>query len=355
MSGANDRAGVSEILTLTTYFAERERSRGRFLAEALLDLFEDRGIATSVMLRGIASFGPANVTRSDRSLSLSEDPPVTITAVDTAERITALADEVAGLVGRGVITLERSQVAAAALTGAGDTVQLSLHVGRRHRIAGVPGYVAVCDVLHRRGFAGADVYLGVDGTVDGVRRRARFFSRNGDVPLSIAGIGTRGQVATAIDELQTMLPDALFTIRPVTVCRDNGNALGAPTSEHARFQKLVVHTSEASGHHGQPIHRALIQRLKVGDHATGATVLRAIWGFRGTERPRGDRSVQLVRHVPVTTVILDTASNIAAAYPVIDELTEHEGLVTVESLQGMLETHAGRSLGTLDPGGDPDH
>ncbi|PRC51691.1 hypothetical protein C6A85_62760, partial [Mycobacterium sp. ITM-2017-0098] len=87
---------------------------------------------------GIASFGPANVMRSDRSLSLSEDPPVTITAVDTAERITALADEVAGLVGRGVITLERSHVVADALSDAGDMVHLSLHVGRRHRISGKP-------------------------------------------------------------------------------------------------------------------------------------------------------------------------------------------------------------------------
>ncbi|PRC46821.1 hypothetical protein C6A85_88115, partial [Mycobacterium sp. ITM-2017-0098] len=165
--------------------------------------------------------------------------------------------------------------------------------------------------------------------------------------------GTRDQAAAAISELRTALPDALFTIRPVTVCKDGGRVLGDPTSEHAPFQKLVVHTSEAARHDGQPIHRALIQRLKAADDATGATVLRAIWGFRGTERPQGDRSLQLVRHVPVTTVVLDTASNIAAAYPVIDELTEHEGLVTVESLQGMLETHAGRSLGTLHLGDDP--
>ncbi|PRC61444.1 hypothetical protein C6A85_08925, partial [Mycobacterium sp. ITM-2017-0098] len=80
------------------------------------------------------------------------------------------------------------------------------------------------------GFAGADVYLGVDGTVDGLRHRARFFSRNGDVPLSIAGIGTRDQAAAAISELRTALPDALFTIRPVTVCKDGGRVLGDPTS-----------------------------------------------------------------------------------------------------------------------------
>ncbi len=84
-------------------------------------------------------------------------------------------------------------------------------------------------------------------------------------------------------------------------------------------------------------------------------MLRAIWGFRGAEHPRGDRFLQLVRHVPVTTIILDTASNIAALYPIIDELTEHEGLVTVESLQGMLEVHPGQRLGTLDLGDGQHH
>ena len=98
---------MSTVLTLTTYFAERQRSGDRFLADAVLDLIERRRVGSSVMLRGIASFGPTQVIRSDRSLSLSEDPPVTITAVDTADRITALADEVATLIGRGVITLQR--------------------------------------------------------------------------------------------------------------------------------------------------------------------------------------------------------------------------------------------------------
>ncbi len=219
---------MSEILTLRAYFAERERSQGRFLAEALLDLFEDRRIATSVMLRGIAGFGPANVTRSDRSLSLSEDPPVTIGAVDTAERITALADEVAGLVGRGVITLERSHLLPAALTDTVDTMRLSLHVGRRHRIADAPGYVAVCDVLHRHGFAGADVYLGVDGTVAGQRRRARFFSRNGDVPLSIVGIGTGVRRPRRSTSCGQFCPTGCSRSGPVLVCKDDGHAPRPP-------------------------------------------------------------------------------------------------------------------------------
>ncbi len=349
MSGANDPAAVSEILTLRTYFAERQRHGGRFLAEAILDLFEQRQIATSVMLRGIASFGPTNVIRGDRSLSLAEDLPVTISAVDTSERITALADDVVALVDRGVITLERSSPLPDALADTDDTLRLSLHVGRRHRIAGGPAYVAVCDLLHRRGFVGADVYLGVDGTVDGRRRRAHFFSHNGDVPLSIVGVGTHRQAAAAIDELRAMLPGALLTIAPAVVCKSDGLPF-APPQEQGAFQKLRVHTSESSLFQGEPIHRALIARLKESGHATGATVLRAIWGFRGAQRPHGDRFFQLSRHVPVTTVIFDTAANIAATYRIVDTLTEHQGLVTVEPLPGMLEVHAGQRLGTLDLG-----
>lgn len=352
---------MSEILTLRTYFAERQRSEGRFLAEAVLDLFEQQHIATSVMLRGIASFGPANVLRSDRSLSLSEDPPVTLSAVDTAPRIRTLADDVAGLVGHGVITLERSDLHGGMRTDSDrdadldETVRLSLHLGRRHRIGGAPGYIAICDMMHRGGFAGADVYLGVDGTVAGRRHRARFFSRNGDVPLSIVGVGTRGQAATVVDEMRAVLPGAAITVGQATRRKDRGRSLSGPPAAPGVFQRLIVHTYETSRYRGRPLHRELIQRLRNSGRATGATVLRAIWGFRGTQRPQGDRWLQLARHVPVTTVIVDTAPNIAAIYPIVDAVTEHEGMVTVESLQGMLAVHATQSLGSLDPGDDRRH
>ena len=58
-------------LKLTTYFGERQRvvadnvRRPGFLADAMLDLFDTGEVATSVMLRGIASFGPRHVLRTD--------------------------------------------------------------------------------------------------------------------------------------------------------------------------------------------------------------------------------------------------------------------------------------------------
>lgn len=341
---------AGEILTLTAYFAERERTDGRFLAEAMLDLFGDHRVASSVMLRGIASFGPANVVRSDRSLSLSEDPPVTITAVDTADRILGLTDAVTAMTGRGVITLERGRqapVETAAFTDEGS-VRLTLHVGRRHRVGGRPGFLAVSEVLHRLGFVAAEVFLGVDGTVAGQRRRARFFNRNADVPLLISGVGTPAQAANAAAELAAILPGALVTTERIQVCKNAGQLLAEPRNAPVgQYLKLTVRTAEDSRHDGRPIHRELIRRLKAGDHANGATALRGIWGFRDNQRPHGDRLFQLARRVPVNTVMVDTPPSIMASFAIVDELTSGQGLVTCEVVPAMMALQHTQRRGTL--------
>jgi PII-like signaling protein len=46
-----------DCLKLTTYFGERERVQHAFLADQLLDIYGENGIATSVLLRGAAGFG----------------------------------------------------------------------------------------------------------------------------------------------------------------------------------------------------------------------------------------------------------------------------------------------------------
>ncbi|MGE0220076.1 DUF190 domain-containing protein [Mycolicibacterium sp.] len=340
---------MSGLATLTAYFAERERSGGRFLADAMLDLLGDRSIATGVVLRGIASFGPTNIARSDRSLSLSEDPPVVVCAVDTADRVTAVADELAALTTRGVVTLARGD----ARPGTG-WVRLSLYVGRGHRAAGTAGYVAACDVLHRCEFLGAEVMLGVDGTIAGQRRRARFFGGNADVPLLVSGVGRAEQAAAALDTLRQMWPDPLVTIEPVLVCKSGGRLLGTPADDGARWQKLTVRTAEDTLSDGRPIHRALIARLKDSAHASGATAVRGIWGFHttavGTETPHGDRFLQLTRHVPVTTVMVDTAPNIAASFEIVDALTERDGLVTCEPVPAAVAVDGPHRRGGLQLG-----
>lgn len=341
---ANKSASSTDILKLTAYFAERERAGGKFLAEALLDLFADRGVATSVMLRGIASFGPRNIVRSDESLSMSEDPPVTLSATDRPEVITALVDDVTALTGRGLITLERGRLASGAAAGAGnEATRMTVYLGRRQRAAGAPAYRTVTEVFHRLGFAGATVFLGVDGTVNGERRRAGFLSHNPDVPMFAVGVGTPDQAAAAGQELSRLLPDHLLTVERTRVVKRDGTVLAdlheLPTTDPdglTLFQKLTVYTFEDSRHDGHPIHRQLVRRLRESQHAAGATVLRGLWGYHGDHRPKGDRLLHIGRRVPVSTVIIDTPENIVRSFAIVDELTGRHGLVTSEIVPAMI-------------------
>jgi PII-like signaling protein len=352
------------FLKLTTYFGERQRAvadharRPGFLADAMLDLFDTREIAASVMLRGIASFGPRHVLHTDESLSLSEDPPVTIAAVDVESKISGLVDEVIAMTGHGLVTLERAR-----LVGAGDpleargddAVKLTVYVGRQERIGGVPAYRAVCDLLHRQGFSGGAVFLGVDGTAHGERYRAAFFSRNVNVPLMIISVGTAAQVAAVVAELNGTAPRALLTVERVRLCKRGGELFARPhrlpnTDDRGRplWQKLMVHTSEATGHGGLPIHRALVHRLLESGTARGATVLRGIWGFHGDHEPHGDKLFQLTRRMPVVTIIVDTPEWIARSFDIVDELTEDHGLVTSEMVPAVIAIAGPHRDGSTD-------
>ena len=341
---------MTDHLKLTSYFAERLRHGDRFLSDALLDLYGEHAVATSVVLRGIASFGPHHELRSDQSLSLSEDSPIAIAAVDSFDKMAGLADQVAAMMSRGLVTLERAHLGGYGSTP--DAAKLTVYVGRQDRADGRPAYRAVCEVLHRLGFAGASVFLGVDGTVRGQRRRARFVSRNIGVPVMIIAVGTGRQVTDALPELETLLREPLFTVERAQLCKRDGELLARPpalpaTDEQGRplWQKLMVYTSEAALHDGVPVHRAIVRRLFDSRSARGATVLRGIWGFNGDHTPHGDSWLQLARRVPVTTVVVDAPDRISASFEIIDELTRQHGLVTSELVPAMVSIDDGKRVG----------
>jgi PII-like signaling protein len=328
-------------LKLTSYFGERKRSGRRFLGDALMDLYGEQQLTASIMLRGAEGFGLKHHLRSDHSLTLSEDLPAVTIAVDTRERIEAVLDRTVEL-GPGLITLERARLLTGDITPVAlaeegyEATKLTVYLGRQQRVYRVPAFIAVCDLLHRRGVAGASVLLGVDGTAHGVRERARFFGRNAQVPIMVIAVGAGEQIARVLPELGGLLREPLLTLERVRVCKRDGQLLDTPhvlpsRDEHGMpfWQKLMIYTSEAALHHGQPIHRTVNRRLRATG-AAGSTTLRGIWGFHGDHAPHGDRPLQIGRHVPTVTVVIDSPDRIARSFAIIDELTSERGLVTSE-------------------------
>jgi PII-like signaling protein len=285
--------------------------------------------------------------RTDTLLTLSEDLPLTSIAVDERAKIEDTVDELSKLKHRGLITLERArllrgEVGPVELPGdLHEATQLTIYVGRQEQVYRAPAFAAICELLHRRGVDGATVLLGVDGTNHGQRTRARFFARNAEVPMMIIAVGKGKTIARVLPELGGLLHRPMISLERVRVCKRDGELIERPHTlpEEDRYgvplwQKLMVYTSERALYEGEPVHRALVRRLR-SSKARGATVLRGIWGFHGQLPPHGDRVWQLGRSVPVCTIVIDRPEGIAASFEVVDELTAEHGVVTSEMVPAL--------------------
>lgn len=331
-----------DCLKLTTYFGERDRTPNGLLADELLGIYGAHGLKASVLLRGSEGFGAGQHARTDRLLSLSEDLPIVSVAVDRRDRIETTLESVLQLKRRGLVTLERATMISGEIDPARSPRQpfgeskLTVYLGRHQPIEGAPAHIAVTSLLHRHGLAGASVLLGVDGTRHGRRFRARFFSRNVDVPAMVIAVGERERIARVIPELGQMLREPLITLERVRVCKRDGELLMAPhelpgNDEQGRalWQKLTIYSSQSATVQGDPLNIQIVRRMRAAG-AAGATSLRGVWGFHGDHLPHGDRLLQLRRHVPVLTIVIDTPQQISRMFPAIDELTSSEGLITSE-------------------------
>ena len=331
-----------DCLKLTTYFGERDRVEGRFLADALSDIFGRRRLETSLLMRGITGFGLRHHLHTDRLLTLSEDLPLVSVAVDTRPRIEAALEQVSQLHFDGLLTLERARMLADDVSevivpwqGRAET-KLTAYIGRHERFGGRPGYQSVVALLRRFGVAGATVLLGVDGTFHGARERARFLGRNTMVPLMVIAVGDSQQVAAALPPLSELIPRPLLTLERIDLLKRDGVSLGAlrdlPPRDRAGlqvWQKLMVYSSEFARYDGEPLHQRIVRDLRRAG-AAGATSLRGIWGYHGDHMPHGDQFWQLRRRVPVVTVIVDEPERIRRWFAIVDRLTVETGLVTSE-------------------------
>jgi PII-like signaling protein len=335
---------LEDGLKLTTYFSERDRVDGRLLADELMGVYERHALRASALFRGIEGFGIGHGLQTERLLTLSEDLPMVAVAVDAEAPIRALIEEVREINRGGITTLESAQVLTQSSGpldwAAGEhAIKLTIFLGRGERAHGRPAHVAVVDLLHRRGVAGASVLLGVDGTAHGVRHRGRFFAGNARVPLMVVSIGDPQQIAGVLPELLAMLQRPVLTFEQALILKRDGARVAdlAKTQDinvaaRAGAQKLAVYAGEQARHEGRLLYSALVRRLR-GEGIAGAVVLRGLWGYHGEHRPHGERFFSPRRHVPVVTVLIDTPANTHRWLAIVDEMTQEGGLVTSESVE----------------------
>jgi hypothetical protein len=100
--------GEGKLLRL--FIGESDTWHGKPLYQAIVERVRTEGLAGATVVRGIEGFGADSHLHTSRILRLSEDLPVVIEIVDTAEQIDRIVPILDEMVAEGMLTLERVQI-----------------------------------------------------------------------------------------------------------------------------------------------------------------------------------------------------------------------------------------------------
>jgi PII-like signaling protein len=99
-----------EQVLVRIFIGESDRWHHRPLTDALLERLRKEGFAGATVFQGIAGFGARSVLHTAHLLRLSEDLPIVIEVVDTAEHVDRLIPILDEMVTEGLVTLEKARV-----------------------------------------------------------------------------------------------------------------------------------------------------------------------------------------------------------------------------------------------------
>lgn len=97
---------------LRIFIGESDVYEGRSLYQAIVEVFRREGLAGATVLKGIEGFGKSSRLHTAHILRMSEDLPIVIECVDTADKIEAVLPTLDRMIGDGLVTLEKVDVRA---------------------------------------------------------------------------------------------------------------------------------------------------------------------------------------------------------------------------------------------------
>lgn len=95
---------------LRIYIGESDQHKGRPLYQAIVAMARELGLAGATVARGIEGFGANSRIHTANILRLSQDLPVAVVIVDSAEYIGRLLPHLNEMVGEGLITIHDVEI-----------------------------------------------------------------------------------------------------------------------------------------------------------------------------------------------------------------------------------------------------
>ncbi len=101
---------TGDQMMVRIFIGESDTWHHQPLSIAIVERLRKEGFAGATVFHGVAGFGAHSILHTSHILRLSEDLPVVIEVVDTAEKIDSLMPILDEMVSEGLVTMEKVKV-----------------------------------------------------------------------------------------------------------------------------------------------------------------------------------------------------------------------------------------------------
>ena len=225
------KAGPAKKVAI--YVGEEQQYHGQSVYAAILDFLFYKSVSGATITRGIAGFGADHHLHTTRLVELSENLPVKVEFIETAERVEELLPKLHEMVGTGLIEVHDTTVVKPATTSTGPATPVAqalkteskaklmrIYFGENDKWRGKPLYEAVLQALRANDIAGATVYRGILGY--GANRRIhsdKALSLSHDRPIMLAIVDAEEKLRQFTTVLDQMIQQGLVVMSDVDVIK----------------------------------------------------------------------------------------------------------------------------------------
>ena len=164
------------------------------------------------------------------------------------------------------------------------------------------------------------------------------------LPIRIEFIESAEKVDELLPTLYDMVDDGLIEVQDTTIHKiARKERKEAPAARHAKKEgpaKLMrVFMGESDRWHGEPLHEAILKRLRMMDIA-GATVYRGVEGYGAKGHTHKESFWHVAHDLPILISIVDSPEKITEAKAAVETMLS-DGLIVVSDVEMTRLVHAG--------------
>lgn len=235
---------------VSIYVGEDHQYHGQSLYAAILDFLFYRGISGASVVRGIAGFGADHHMHTMRIERLTENLPIKIEFVESAEKVEELLPKLRQLAGTGLIEVQDTLVvkpseesaehaakeaAAVSLKSEGKAKLMRIFIGENDKWHEKPLHKALVEAMRANDIAGVTVYQGILGY--GANRRIHkegALHLSHDRPIMLSVVDDEAKLRAFFPMLDGMVQQGLVVLSDVDVIKYTHDYAGEERRKKAR-------------------------------------------------------------------------------------------------------------------------